>query len=68
MMAKIRERLWIPTLRTILKKIRGRCESCKVMAAKTFPAPTAGQLPASRVTADYPFGVIGVRLFGGLSS
>ena len=61
MMAKIRKRFWIPTLRTILKKIKGRCESCKVMAAKPFPVPTAGQLPQSRVTADYPFGVIGIH-------
>ena len=64
MMAKIREKFWIPTLRAILKKIKGRCESCKVMAAKPFPAPTAGQLPQSRVTADYPFGVIGVDFVG----
>ena len=64
MMAKIRERFWIPTLRTILKKIKGRCESCKVMAAKPFPVPTAGHLPQSRVTTDYPFGVIGVDFLG----
>ena len=34
------------------------------MAAKPFPVPTAGQLPASRVTADYAFGVIGVDFLG----
>jgi len=34
------------------------------MAAKPFPVPTAGQLPQSRVTADYPFGVIGVDVLG----
>ena len=64
MMANIRERFWIPTLRTIVKKIKGRCESCKTMAAKPFPIPKAGQLPQSRVTTAYPFGVIGVDFMG----
>ena len=64
MMEKIRERFWISTSRTILKKIKGRCESCKVMAAKPFTVPTAEQLPQSRVTAVYPFGVIAVDFLG----
>ena len=64
MMARVREMLWIPRLRTVLKKIKGRCEKCKVMAAKPFPVPTGGQLPESRVTANYPFGVVGVDFVG----
>ena len=34
------------------------------MATKPFPVPTAGQLPQSRMTADYLFGVIGADFLG----
>ena len=64
MMARVTEMFWIPRLRTVLKKIKRRCEKCKIMAAKPFPVPTAGQLPESRVTANYPFGVVGVHFVG----
>ena len=64
MMSNVRERSWIPTLSTILKNIKGRCESCKVIAARPFPASTVGQQLQSRVTANYLFGVTGVDFWG----
>ena len=33
-------------------------------AAEPFQAPTAGKLPQSRVTENYPFGVVGVDFVG----
>jgi len=38
------------------------------MAAKPFPLPTVEQLPQSRVTADYSFGVIRVDFLGPFQS
>ena len=64
MKAQVRENYWIPRLKTVLKKIKTRCEKCKIMAAEPFPKPTIGQLAPSRTTAIYPFGVTGVDFVG----
>ena len=63
-MVSIRVKAGIPRLRTVLKKMEVRCEKCKVMAAKPFPAPTVGKLPQSRITANCPFGVVGIDFVG----
>jgi len=38
-MAKVREKFWVPRLRTILKKGKRKCEKCKIMASKPYPEP-----------------------------
>ena len=63
-MAKVREKFWIPRLRTILKRLTRRCENCKIMAAKPYPEPERGLLPEKRVTAKYPFAVTRVDFVG----
>ena len=63
-MAKVRERYWVPRLRTILKKEKRKCGKCKIMAAKPYPEPQRGLLPEKRVTAKYPFAVTGVDFVG----
>ena len=55
-MAKVRERYWIPRLRTILKN-RESVKSARLWL------PQRGLLPEKRVTAKYPFAVTGVDLF-----
>ena len=68
MMSKVRGRFWVRTLRTVLKKIKGRCGRCKVMAAELFPVPTARQLPQSRGTANCRFRVLWVDFEGPFQS
>lgn len=63
-MAKFRERYWVPRLRTILKKVKRKCEKCKIMAAKPYPEPQRDLLPEKRVTVKYPFAVTGVDFVG----
>ena len=63
-MSKVRERSWIPALNTILKNIKGGCESCKVIATRPFPVSTVRQQLQSRVTANYLFEVTGAEFLG----
>ena len=63
-MARVREKYWIPRLRTILKKVKRDCENCKIMNAKPYPIPDVGMLPEKRITANYPFGVTGIDFVG----
>ena len=53
-MAKIREKYWIPRLRTILKKEKRKCKKYKIMLARPYPEPQRGMLPEKRITAQYP--------------
>ena len=63
-MAAVRNDFWIPRLRTVLKRIKQKCESCKILMATPYPAPDVGTLPLIRMTAKYPFAVTGIDFVG----
>ena len=63
-MAAVRSEFWIPRLRTVVKRIKRDCESCKILRATPYPAPDVGQLPLIRTTAKYPFAVTGMDFVG----
>jgi len=64
-MTKVRERFWIPKLRSLTKRIRRKCNGCKRFNAIAFPSPPPGQLPAERTTATTkPFKIIGLDYAG----
>ena len=54
-MADLRSEFWIPKLRTVLKRINRKCESCKVLMAT---------LPLTRTTTRYSFAVTGIDFVG----
>ena len=60
MMAVLREKFWIPRL----KKLKGSCETCRIMATQPYLRPSVGRLPDYRTTASYPFSITGVDFVG----
>ena len=56
-MAAVGNEFWIPRLRTVVKRIKRECESCKILMATPYPAPDVGPLPLLRTTSKYPFAV-----------
>ena len=63
-MAKVRERYWVPRLRKLVKKIISNCWECKRFRAQPASAPAPGLLPKCRTTQSNPFDVIGVDFAG----
>lgn len=60
----VRQRFWIPHLRSLAKKRKGFCFTCKRLAAKPSP-PIMGQLPVDRLTPFVrPFSYTGLDFFG----
>ncbi|XP_036340426.1 uncharacterized protein LOC118749754 [Rhagoletis pomonella] len=60
----VRQRFWIPHIKTLLKKIQRNCLQCKINKASPV-APMVGQLPPDRLTPYVrPFSYTGVDLFG----
>ena len=59
-MAAVRSEFWIPRLRTVVKRIKQECESCKILMATPYLAPDVESLSLIRTTAKYPFAVTGV--------
>ncbi|CAB3981671.1 Hypothetical predicted protein [Paramuricea clavata] len=59
-MAKVRETYWIPRLRQITKRVRGRCWGCKKFRVKAYQSPPPGTLPSTRTKGSTPFEVLGV--------
>src|SRR5690606_37649143 len=66
-MCSIRERFWIPKLRSLVRKIINECVVCKRMHGRTQSSPTA-PLPSSRVTGAPPFDVVGIDFAGPLTA
>ena len=64
MMAVLREKFWVPRLRAVLKKLKGSCETCRIMTTQPYPRPSVGRLPDYRTTASYPFAFTGVDFVG----
>ncbi|XP_065052545.1 uncharacterized protein LOC135681850 [Rhopilema esculentum] len=63
-MASVRDRFWVPKLRTVVKKLDGNCNWCKRFSAKPLHSPTKSMLPDFRVVMDEPFAVTGVDFAG----
>lgn len=60
----IRQRYWVPSIRTLVRHVASRCFTCKFRNARPKP-PVAGQLPEDRVTPYVnPFTYTGLDFFG----
>ena len=57
-MAAVRERYWVPRLRSLVKLVRKRCWGCKRFQQTAFASPVVGQLPDDRTTPGTAFEVI----------
>lgn len=63
-MAKVRERYWIPRLRKLAKIVILTCYGCKRFRARPADTPPPGRLPRCRTEQSTPFAVIGVDFAG----
>ena len=63
-MASVRDRFWVPRLRTVVKKLVRECSWCKRFSAKPLNPPVKSMLPEFRVVMDEPFAVTGVDFAG----
>ena len=63
-MARIRELYWVPRLRRLVKKVRGKCWGCKRFRTKAFQSPPPCNLPRTRTSGNTPYEVIGVDFAG----
>ena len=63
-MAAVRERYWVPKLRSLVKLVRSKCYGCKRFSATTARNPIPGQLPQDRTTVGAAFEVIGIDFAG----
>ena len=63
-MAKVREKYWVPRLRKLAKKVISSCYGCKKFRAPPANAPPTGLLPKCRTEQSTPFAVIGVDFAG----
>lgn len=63
-MANVRERYWIPRLRSMTKRVIKRCYGCKRFQATAFTDPPPGNLPRDRTEGSSPFQVVGVDYAG----
>lgn len=63
-MGDIRQKYWIPSLRSLVRSIENKCIVCKIRKAKPIQ-PQMGMMPVDRVTPFVkPFTYTGVDLFG----
>ena len=63
-MAKVREKLWVPRLRKLVKRTLKKCWGCKRFRAVPVHGPPQVPLPRERTEGDTPFNVIGVDFAG----
>ena len=59
-MAEVRREYWIPSLRSLTKKVRKTCYGCKRFQVTALINPLPGELPEDRTVGSRPFEVIGV--------
>ena len=65
-MSKVREKYWIPKLRSLVKTTRYTCNYCKKYRAKVLHAPATSALPTFRTEFTKPFQTTGVDFAGPL--
>jgi hypothetical protein len=63
-MTKVRQRYWIPRLRSLVKRVRRDCCGCRRNLAKPYADPPPSALPTTRTTGDTPYSVVGVDFAG----
>lgn len=63
-MAAVRERYWVPRLRSLVKRIRSECWGCKRFRIKAVTSPAPGLLPEDRTKPGTAFEVVGVDFAG----
>ncbi|XP_067029387.1 uncharacterized protein [Acropora muricata] len=63
-MTAVRERYWIPKLRSLVKSVRSECHGCKRFTTTPFSPPIPGPLPEDRTTVATAFEVIGTDFAG----
>ena len=63
-MAAIRKNLWIPRLRSLVKKQIRECNVCKVFATSPYGAKATAPFPEFRTEASRPFQHTGVEFTG----
>ncbi len=64
MIAKIREKYWIPKYRTLIKSVLHRCVGCRRWTGGSFSLPKMPPLPLERVEQASPFLNIGIDFTG----
>ena len=65
-MAAIREKWWIPKLRSKVKKIINECKTCKTFSTKPYGTTATAALPTFRTESSRPFQTTGVDFAGPL--
>ena len=63
-MAKVREKHWVPRLRRLAKRLIKKCPKCKRFQVTALARPPPGLLPKDRTEGDTPFQVVGVDFAG----
>ena len=65
-MNKVRQRYWVPRLRSMVKSVRRDCNYCKKYRVTVLKAPPTSALPKFRTEFTEPFNVNGVDFAGPL--
>ena len=65
-LAELRSKFWVPQGRQQVKKVIGKCLTCKRLDGKAFKPGPVGELPNFRVTETLPFSNTGVDFAGPL--
>ena len=63
-MAAVREKYWVPKLRSLVKSVRKDCWGCKRFQATALTAPPRGLLPSDRTRGETAFEVVGIDFAG----
>ena len=63
-MAALREKYWVPRLRSLVKAVRSKCWGCKRFRLQAITPPIPGQLPNDKTTVGTAFEIIGVDFAG----
>ena len=65
-LSQLRRQYWIPHGRQAVKKVLGRCLTCRRYHGPAFRMPRMPDLPPERVTRSPPFSYTGIDYFGPL--
>ena len=63
-MADVRERYWVPMLRSVVKRVRKECWGCKRFQVTALDPPPPGTLPNHRISGETAFEAVWVDFAG----